>query len=510
MTNGNLIFILGDQLTQGLSALRGADKVRDVILMCEVAEEATSVKHHKKKIALIFAAMRAFAQSLQQDGWRVDYRRLEETEPAPSFGAQLELAIAQYQPARVIMTQASEWRVLEMQRKWQDSLACDVTLLEDDRFICSTARFNAWADDGRKQLRMEFFYRDMRRLTGLLMDGDKPIGGQWNFDHDNRKPAKADLFMPQPLRFEPDPLTEEVLNLVEKRFPDHFGDLRPFWFGVTQEAAQAALAHFIQVALPQFGDYQDAMLRDQKFLYHSLISFYLNIGLLDPLETCRAVERAFQAGHCPLNAAEGFIRQILGWREYVRGIYWHQMPAYATLNALGATRALPNFYWTCDTDMACLRATLTQTRQEAYAHHIQRLMVTGNFAMLAGVNPFEVHEWYLSVYADAFEWVELPNTLGMSQFGDGGLLASKPYAASGAYIDRMSDYCGTCAYRVKEKTGPNACPFNYLYWDFLTRHRDRLSHNPRMAQMYRTYDKMPDSHRVAIHESAARFLEGLG
>jgi deoxyribodipyrimidine photolyase-related protein len=509
MTTTNLILILGDQLSPKLSALSQGNKETDTIFMCEVMEEATYVKHHKKKIALIFAAMRAFASALHMQGWRVDYIALDHPENTGSFDSEVRRAIARWKPQHLFMTKASEYRVLEMQRRWFETVDCAVGLLDDDRFICPTWRFNDWADDGRKQLRMEFFYRDMRRLTGLLMEGDKPVGGQWNFDHDNRKPAKADLFMPTPLRFEPTPQTRAVLDLVATRFPDHFGDLEPFWFGVTAANATQALDHFIAEALPKFGDYQDAMLKDHKFLYHGLISFYLNIGLLDPLETCQKVEAAWKAGHCPLNAAEGFIRQILGWREYVRGIYWHEMPGYATSNALNATRPLPDFYWTGDTKMACMAAAITQTKEEAYAHHIQRLMVTGNFAMMAGVNPHEVHEWYLAVYADAFEWVEMPNTIGMSQFGDGGLLASKPYASSGAYIDRMSDYCGDCHFSVKEKTGPAACPFNYLYWDFLLRHREKLGGNPRMAQMYRTFDKMDPARQEATLESARVFLADL-
>jgi deoxyribodipyrimidine photolyase-related protein len=509
MNQPNLILILGDQLSLNLSALWGADKTTDVVFMCEVIAEATYVKHHKKKIALIFAAMRAFAGELRAQGWQVDYVALDDRENTGSFDLEVARAVDRWKARRLSTTKASEYRVVEMQRAWLGSLPCEVNLLEDERFICSTARFNAWADDGRKQLRMEFFYRDMRRLTGLLMEGDKPAGGQWNFDHDNRKPAKADLFMPPVKRFPPSDDTRAVLDLVAAWFPNHFGDLEPFWFGVTRADAHAALDHFIALALPKFGDFQDAMLRDQKFLYHSLISYYLNIGLLDPLETCRAVEQSWREGHCPLNAAEGFIRQILGWREYVRGIYWHEMPGYATSNALGATRKLPSFYWTGDTKMACLKAAITQTKEEAYAHHIQRLMVTGNFAMMAGVDPHEVHEWYLAVYADAFEWVEMPNTIGMSQFADGGLLASKPYASSGAYIDRMSDYCGACHYKVKSKTGPDACPFNYLYWDFLLRHRDKLASNPRIGQMYRTFDKMDDGRREATLESARVFLAEL-
>jgi deoxyribodipyrimidine photolyase-related protein len=507
--SNKLILVFGDQLSSNLSALRYGDKERDTVFMCEVMAEATYVKHHKKKIALIFAAMRAFASDLQKQGWHVDYVALDHPENTGNFDSEIKRAIARWAPDDLVMTKASEYRVLMMQRNWYETVDCAVALLEDERFICPTWRFNDWANDGRKGLRMEFFYRDMRRYTGLLMEGDKPAGGQWNFDHDNRKPAKPDLFMPKIKRFAPTPETQAVLDLVAARFPDHFGDLEPFWFGVTAADAKAALDHFIAVALPKFGDYQDAMLKDHKFLYHGLISFYLNIGLLDPLETCRAVEAAWKAGHCPLNAAEGFIRQILGWREYVRGIYWHQMPDYEKSNALGATRPLPDFYWTAKTDMACMKAAITQTKEEAYAHHIQRLMVTGNFAMMAGINPHEVHEWYLAVYADAFEWVEMPNTIGMSQFADGGFLASKPYASSGAYIDRMSDYCSGCRYDVKEKTGPKACPFNYLYWDFLVRHRDKFAPNPRMAVMYRTFDKMEPSKQAATLESAQAFLDGL-
>ena len=315
--------------------------------------------------------------------------------------------------------------------------------------------------------------------------------------------------MPRPRGVAPDAITREVLALVAARFGNHFGDLEPFWFAVTRADAEAAFAAFVATALPKFGDYQDAMLAGEPFLYHAVIAPYLNCGLLDPLVVCRQVEIEWQAGRVPLNAAEGFIRQIIGWREYVRGIYWLKMPGYERSNFLGHTRPLPGFYWTGETEMACVRAAVTQTREQAYAHHIQRLMITGNFALLAGIDPHELHEWYLAVYADAYEWVELPNTVGMSQFADGGLLASKPYAASGAYIDRMSDYCGGCAYEVKQRTGPRACPFNALYWDFISRHRDRIGRNPRMAQMVRTYDKFADAEKGRIADSAAAFLAGL-
>ncbi|MEO0918212.1 MAG: cryptochrome/photolyase family protein, partial [Pseudomonadota bacterium] len=389
-----------------------------------------------------------------------------------------------------------------------EELPLNVTMLEDDRFVASHADFGAWAES-RKELRMEYFYREMRRKTGLLMDGDKPVQGKWNFDHDNRKPAPGTVDFSGPLQFAPDAMTEEVLTLVETRFGENFGTLRPFWFAVTREQARSALAHFIKGGLPKFGDYQDAMLADERFLWHSVISMYLNAGLLDAIEICEAAEAAYRDGHAPINAVEGFIRQIIGWREYMRGIYFRGGPDYSRRNALNHQRKLPDFFWTADTDMRCIAQAVEQTRDEAYAHHIQRLMVTGNFALLAGINPFEVHEWYLAVYADAYEWVEAPNVIGMSQFADGGLLGSKPYASSGNYIHKMSDHCASCRYDVKTKTGEKACPFNPLYWDFLVRNRDKLGRNPRLAQVYRTWDRMGDEKKKAYLDSAKIFLETL-
>jgi len=423
----NLILVLGDQLSYSLSSIQTGDKSTDRILMCEVWDEATYVKHHKKKIALIFSAMRHFAEELRDKGWNVDYIKLDDDHNTGSFKGEVE----------------------------------------------------------------------------------QPEGGKWNYDSENRKPAKDDLFMPVPVTFKPDAITQEVLDLVNDKFDNHFGDLEPFWFAVTHEQANKVLDYFLDVALPSFGDYQDAMLKGQKFLYHSLLSPYINCGLLNPLEVCRRVEAEYKKGRVPLNAAEGFIRQIIGWREYVRGIYWLKMPEYVNRNFLEASLSLPDFYWTGKTDMTCLREAITQTKEEAYAHHIQRLMVTGNFAMLAGVDPHEVHDWYLAVYADAYEWVELPNTLGMSQFGDGGILGSKPYAASGNYINKMSDYCKGCHYDVKQKTGEDACPFNALYWDFLIRNEDKLKGNPRLNQVYRTWNKMDEEKRDEYLASAKTFLSSL-
>lgn len=504
----NLILVLGDQLTPTLSSLVAGDPAHDRVLMAEVHDEATYVRHHKKKIAFLFSAMRHFAEELRTLGWTVDYVTLDHPDNQGSFTGQVAKEIETLKPERVIVTDAGEWRVSQMFAGWQAQFGVPVDILADTRFIATTPEFLAWAD-GRKQLRMEYFYRDMRRKTGLLMDGDKPVGDQWNYDAENRKPAGADLFMPTPKAYEHDAITRDVLALVEARFDNHFGDLLPFWYAVTRKDAEAAFTAFVKNALPNFGDYQDAMLSGEPFLYHAVVGQYLNCGLLDPLAICQEVEAAYRAGKVPLNAAEGYIRQVIGWREYVRGIYWLKMPGYETENFFNHKRPLPDFYWTGQTDMACVKAAVTQTKEQAYAHHIQRLMVTGNFAMLAGVNPHELHQWYLSVYADAYEWVELPNTVGMSQFADGGVLASKPYAASGAYINRMSNYCGSCHFDVKLRTGPKACPFNALYWDFLSRHRDKLSSNPRIGQMIRTYDKFADDERGRIKDSAAEFLGSL-
>ncbi len=498
---GRLILILGDQLTMDLPMLAEANPAHDVIVMAEVRAEGMYVKHHPQKIALILSAMRKHAVALQGLGFRVAYTRLDDAENSHSIAGELIRRAAEHGTAAVWVMEPGEWRLDGALRE----VPLDVRVWPDVRFVASKAEFAAWAA-GRKQMRMEYFYREMRRKTGLMMDGDAPAGGQWNYDHDNRKPAKADLFRPRPLRHAPDPVVVEVLNLVAAEYPGHFGELHPFGWATDRAGAMAVLDHFIAHALPQFGDYQDAMLAQDATLYHALISPYLNIGLLTPLEVCRRVEAAWRAGGVPINAAEGFIRQIIGWREFVRGIYFLEGPGYAERNALGATRALPAVYWGAATRMACMRAAVAQTRTMAYAHHIQRLMVTGNFALLAGVDPGQVHAWYLAVYIDAFEWVEAPNTVGMSQFADGGVVGSKPYVSSGAYIDRMSDYCGGCTYRVKEKTGSDACPFNLLYWHFLMRHRERFQGNPRMGQMYRTWDKMEAAHKGRVLEDAEAFL----
>ncbi|WGF87044.1 cryptochrome/photolyase family protein [Marinivivus vitaminiproducens] len=509
MSGGSLRFVLGDQLDRAIAALRGLDAKTDVVFLCEVADETTYVPHHPKKIAFLFSAMRHLAAELEADGVTVDYIRLDARGNTGSFKGELERAVKRHRPERVVVTHPGEYRVLADMRTWSKALGIPVEIREDDRFFCALETFAAWAE-GRKQLRMELFYRDMRKQTGYLMDAfGEPVGNRWNFDAENRKPIPRNVETPGPRRFEPDAITRDVLDLVRERFEPGFGDVEGFGFAVTAADARKALAHFVRHGLARFGDYQDAMRQDEDFLFHSILSHYMNAGLLRPREVCDAVQKAYDKGDVPLNAAEGYIRQVIGWREYVRGIYWMRMPDYARENRLGAKRDLPDFYWGTPTAMNCLARVIDQTRREAHSHHIQRLMITGNFALLIGVEPVQICAWYLAVYADAYDWVELPNTLGMVMFADGGYLGSKPYAAGGNYINKMSDFCGSCAYDVRKKAGPQACPFNYLYWNFLIENREVLRGNQRLARVYSTLDRMSDDRKTEIRQDSLRFMAGL-
>ncbi|MCJ2015708.1 cryptochrome/photolyase family protein [Methylobacterium sp. J-076] len=507
-STGVLRLVLGDQLNRRVSSLTDLDPDTDTVLMVEVRDEATYVRHHKQKIAFLFAAMRHFAEELRGEGVRVTYVRLTDDGNTGSFTGELERALAAIAASRVVVTEPGEWRVWEMMQAWRETLPVPVEIRADNRFLCPREDFAKWAE-GRHHLRMETFYRGMRKRTGLLMEKGEPLGGRWNFDAENRKRLPKGHRLPDRIGFQPDAVTRDAIALVEREFPDHFGDLAAFSWPVTRADALAALRHFIAECLPIFGDYQDAMKGGEPYLYHALISPALNAGLLTAEEVCSAAERAHLEDGVPLNCAEGFIRQILGWREYVRGLYWARMPEYRDTNALGAKRPLPWFYWSGETELNCIREVVGQTRTHAYAHHIQRLMVTGNFALIAGLDPAEVEEWYLVVFADAYEWVELPNVHGMVLWADGGVMGSKPYAASGAYIDRMSDYCRGCSYDVKIKTGPRACPFNYLYWNFMIENEGRLAGNPRMAMPYRTLAAMDEGRRAEIRRDAAHFLDSL-
>ncbi len=502
-----LRLVLGDQLSPTLSSLRDLAE-GDVVLMAEVMDECRYVPHHTHKIILVLSAMRHFAATLRGQGVTVRYRRLDDPQNGHSLRAEVLACAAEIEASRIVVTEPGEHRLLTEMRGWPVSAGCPVDIRADDRFLCPIATFRDWAA-GRRGLRLEFFYRAMRHRHEILLDEGEPVGGRWNYDAENRKRLPPRMAVPPTPRFAPDAITREVIALVAELFPDNMGAPADFALPVTQADAQVALDDFIDHRLAEFGDWQDAMRHGSPFLFHSLISTSLNIGLLDPLSVCRRAEQALAAGAAPLNAVEGFIRQILGWREYVRGIYWLRMPEYRRMNALGAHRRLPAFYWTGQTRMRCLADAIDTTRRHAYAHHIQRLMLTGNFALLAGLDPDGVDEWYLAVYADAYEWVELPNTRGMALFADGGIIGSKPYAASGAYINKMSDYCTGCAYDVKDATGARACPFNALYWDFIARHQERFAANPRMTMPLATWRKMPPARQAALRARAEAFLTAM-
>lgn len=501
--------ILGDQLSHQLATLKHLDRSQDVILMAEVLEEASYVPHHPQKIALIFSAMRHFAKELRAQGWKIRYQVFNRQSPIQSLLDFVQHQQQRYAADALLITHSGEYRLQQqIEQHWSKTLGIPVHCLEDDRFFCSLQQFQTWASK-YKSLRMEYFYREMRKQSGYLMQDGQPIGGKWNYDSENRKRWSGQPALPPSLTFIQDQIDRDVMKLVKTEFAHHPGKIETFRWATTREQALQALAHFIQHALPSFGDHQDAMVYGEDDLFHSRLSPYLNCGLLTPREVCDAAETAYVQGHAPLNAVEGFIRQILGWREYVRGIYWLKMPEYAQLNALQSSRPLPGYYWTGKTKMACMAEAIRNTLQHAYAHHIQRLMVTGNFALLSGLDPEEVCQWYLSVYADAYEWVELPNTLGMVLYADAGVMASKPYAASGNYIHKMSDYCRHCHYNVKTKTAQDSCPFNSLYWYFLSTHAAQLNSNPRMRMIYQGFARMPPEEKQAILQHAEQLLANL-
>jgi deoxyribodipyrimidine photolyase-related protein len=500
-----LIVILGDHLNTQMSSLSNFNKETDMVLMSEVREEATYVKHHKKKVAFVFSAMRHFSSELESQGFITTYVKYDAADNRGSLFEQVKYTCTQHSFSTITIAHPGEYRLLEEVKTWESKLNITVNITSDNRFIASQSFFSDWAD-GRKQYRMEYFYREMRKQTNVLMDDKQPMGGKWNYDAENRKPFGKNIDIPERTQFAQDSITIEVLTLVKTQFSDHFGELNNFTFAVTREGALAVLSEFIETRLVDYGQYQDAMLEGNPWLFHSHIGLYLNTGLLMPYEVIQAAEEAFLNGHVPINSAEGFIRQILGWREYVRGFYWYFMPDLKEKNYLEAKRQLPDFYWTGNTRMNCMSQCVNDTKEHAYAHHIQRLMVLGNFALLTGIEPKAINEWYLLVYADAYEWVELPNVSSMVLFADAGSLASKPYAASGSYINKMSNYCKSCDYSVKEKTGPQACPFNYLYWHFLHRHQDKLKGNPRMGMIYSTMSKMDQTKFNHMLDDADTFL----
>jgi deoxyribodipyrimidine photolyase-related protein len=507
----HLVIVLGDQLDIDAACFDGFDPSQDAVWMAEVAEESTHVPSSKQRTVFFLSSMRHFAQALRAKGRTLHYTQLDEPSNPGTLADVLARDIARLRPSALLLTAPGDSRVLQALRDVaaQAGLPLD---LRDDRHFFSTVRDFAAHAAGRKQLRMEYFYREMRRRHGVLMDGSEPEGGQWNFDAENRESfgRGGPVDVPTPHRVTPDPVTQEVIALVNSRFATHPGTLESFGWPVTREDALQALEAFIRERLPHFGRWQDALWPGEPWLWHAHISAALNCKLLSAREVVAAAEQAWRAGAVPIASAEGFIRQILGWREYVRGIYWTQMPAYLERNSLDAHEALPAFYWSGETRMACMADAIAQTLTHGYAHHIQRLMVTGLYALLLGVHPKEVHQWYLAVYVDAVEWVELPNTLGMSQAADGGLMASKPYIASGKYIERMSagSLCARCPYRPAERIGENACPFTTLYWDFLLRHESSLAANPRTVMQVRNLARVNEDERARIRARAADVRTG--
>jgi deoxyribodipyrimidine photolyase-related protein len=506
----NLIVVLGDQLDRDSAAFDGFDAARDLIVMAEVREESEHVWSHKARTAYFFSAMRHFRDELQAKGWTVRYSEITDAENEQTLAGEIAEAAIGAKPEKIIVVEPGDYRVREMLLKTAKKLNLPLEIRTDTHFYDTVENFRQHAK-GRKQLRLEFYYRELRKRTGILMDGAKPEGGEWNYDTENRGSfGKAGPKGHRPPRtFAPDAVTKKVLADVEKVFPDHPGKLDSFDWPVTPEQAEQALDDFIRHRLPQFGEYQDAMWTAEPWLYHSRLSAAMNLKLLNPRKVVEAAEDAYRRGVVPLAAAEGFIRQILGWREYVRGLYWLHMPKYATMNALKAKQPLPKFYWTGETNLNCLKHALQQTLDLGYAHHIQRLMVTGLFALMLGVEPTQIHEWYLAVYVDAVEWVELPNVLGMSQYADGGIMASKPYAATGKYIQRMSNYCSGCQFDPAEKVGPKACPFTTLYWDFLLTHEEMLAANQRMSLQVKNLARLSEADKTAVQKQAATFRKSL-
>ncbi len=504
-----LFLILGDQLhPDPHPLLADFDPASDELLMIEAGEESTHVWSHKARSALFLAGMRHRAAAFRTAGMPVNYLRLGE-HPHVRLGDAVQARLADGEFSAVVMLEAGDYRIQESLDAACAAEGKPLLIRPDPHFLCALDEFNAWAGD-KTQFRMEFFYRWQRRRHAILMAGAEPVGGQWNFDADNRQAfgRQGPGLLPAPLRFAPDAITQSAIDDIERHFPGHPGETRHFGWAVTPSQAEDVLADFIRHRLPEFGRWQDAMWQDEPFLWHSLLSSALNLKLIDPRRAIDATLAAYEAGHVPIAAAEGFIRQILGWREFVRGVYWRQMPFLATANQYDHRTPLPSWFWTGETQANCLGSTIRQTLEHGYAHHIQRLMITGNFALIAGLEPCQVADWYLAVYVDAVDWVEEPNTLGMALSAWPGM-TSKPYCASGAYIKRMSNYCRDCRYRPDQRSGPDACPFNTFYWDFLIRHARRFSGNPRMSLPLKNLERFSPEEIALITQHADALRSNL-
>lgn len=506
--------ILGDQLNAHHSWFAGGPNPDHLYLMMEVRSETDYARHHVQKVLAFFAAMRLFSEELRASGHRVRYISLDDPANDQSIVGNIDRCLVETTAREVAWMLPDEWRVDEHLReaaeRWR-SRGLHVEIADTEHFLTGREDL-AVHFKGKKTFLMESFYRMMRRKHEVLLEPDgEPTGGAWNFDATNRKKLPKGHVPPHPLLFDRD--VTELADMIVNAGVETVGqvDARHFSWPVTRAEGLQLLKSFTEELLPHFGDFQDAMTTESWAVYHSRLSFSMNAKLISPFEVITAVEHKFREapGHADVTQVEGFIRQILGWREYMRGIYWAKMPGYADLNYFGHEGRMPGWFWSGKTHMACLKHAIGQTLQHAYAHHIQRLMVTGNFALLAGIHPDEVDAWYLGVYIDALEWVEITNTRGMSQFADGGIVGTKPYVASANYMKKMGPYCKGCRYKENEKTGPNSCPLNSLYWHFYDRHREKLARNPRIGMAYRTWDKMAPEKRAEILETASHHLENL-
>ncbi|MEL6604850.1 MAG: cryptochrome/photolyase family protein [Cyanobacteria bacterium J06614_10] len=494
------IWVLGDQLWQGQSALANYanETNKPPVILIESIDHVKERRYHKQKLILIWSAMRHFAQSLKESGWSVTYST------ADTFETPLKQWIKQNRIDELHIMEPADRPFLDVLS--QLDISCKLVQTPNNHFLWSTEEFEKWASS-RKSLLMESFYREGRKRFEILMNGKKPVGDQWNFDKDNRKPPKGKISPPEPLTFPPDDITQAVIETVEQADYPTFGDSASFGWAVTREQALAVLDYFVRDRLTTFGPYQDAMVTGQDTMWHALLSPYLNIGLLQPMEVIDAIATAYEAAEgsdtpIPLNSVEGFIRQVLGWREYMRGIYNHVDEDYPSRNYFEHTHSLPDFFWTGDTPLNCLHQTIDTLRRTGYAHHIQRLMILANFSLISGLSPQAVEDWFHAAFIDAYDWVMQTNVIGMGLFADGGVLATKPYASSANYVNKMSDYCKGCKYDKKARIGENACPFNFFYWDFLDRHREKLSGQGRMNFILKNLDKMSDEELNEIRQKA--------
>ena len=499
-------WILGDQLTSDHPALRLADD-DDCFLFIESRARSGQLRYHRHKLVLIYSAMRHYAEDLRARGRKVHYDELDDT---PAYEDALCAFVKKHQPSEIVVMEPNEWEMAQTLPKLSRKTGVAFRTVSTSQFLVPRAEFHDWSG-GKKHLLMASHYQNQRRKLGILLDDNGgPVGGKWSFDADNRatfaqykKHAPDPAPPPTPKH---DTVTRAVMRAVARHFPDHPGDPETFWLPVTRKGALEWLDHFIQHRLPLFGPYEDLMAQSDPLLYHSVLSPLLNIGLLTPRECVDRAIEAFKAGHVPINSVEGFIRQIIGWREFINGVYWLDMPDCREANELDAHRPLPAWIYSGETGMNCVSSCIRQATATGYNHHIQRLMVLGNFFLLGGYEPKAVLRWYMEMYVDAYDWVMQPNVMGMVLYADGGRFATKPYAAGSGYITKMGDYCASCRYSPKEKTGPRACPFNYLYWNFFDRHARRFAANPRTSMMVRTLEKKSAAEREQIRAGAEGFL----